>query len=53
MKCVLLFLSNSRYEGIEDEERSGRRVDAVLNGFGLKRVSMPKDGDCLFSAVAL
>lgn len=52
VESVLLLLSNARYTESDDETTSARRVDAMLSGYGFQRVAMPKDGDCLFSAVA-
>lgn len=51
MESVLLLLSNSNFTE-SDNEASSSRIDALLSGYGLQRVAMLKDGDCLFSAVA-
>ena len=51
MESVLLLLSNSSFAE-SDDETSSSRVDALLSGYGFQRVEMPRDGDCLFSAVA-
>ena len=36
----------------QSQDSAGNRVDAILKGYGLERVYMPKDGDCLFSSVS-
>ena len=51
-KSVLLLLSNSFFSKSYDEINAERRVDGLLSGYGLKRVFMPKDGNCLFSSIA-
>jgi hypothetical protein len=33
-------------------EGAGNGVDAILKGYGLERVHMPKDGNCLFSSIS-
>lgn len=48
-KGVLLLLSNSAFSENCDTQR---RLDALLHGYGLQMVFMPKDGNCLFSAIA-
>ena len=36
----------------QSQDSAGNRVDAILKGYGLERVHMPKDGNCLFSSVS-
>ena len=50
-KSVLLLLSNSFFSKSCDEINAERRVDGLLSSYGLKRVFMPKDGNCLFSSI--
>ena len=45
----LLLLGNSMFK---PNENSCSRVDAILKGYGLERVHMPKDGNCLFSSIS-
>ena len=45
----LLLLGNSMFG---PNEGAGNRVDAILKGYGLERVHMPKDGNCLFSSIS-
>ena len=51
-KSVLLLLSNSFFSKSCDEINAERRGDGLLSGYGLQRVFMPKDGNCLFSSIA-
>ena len=51
-KSVLLLLSNSAFAKNADEMNTQKRLDALLSGYGLQRVIMPKDGNCLFSSIA-
>ena len=51
-KIVLLLLSNSAFAKTADEMNTQKRLDALLSGYGLQRVFMPKDGNCLFSSIA-
>ncbi len=48
-KSSLLLLGNS---GFGSNDGAGNRVDAILKGYGLERVHMPKDGNCLFSSIS-
>ena len=36
----------------ESKEYAGNRVDAILKEYGLERVFMSKDGNCLFSSIS-
>ena len=48
-KASLPLLGNSMFQS---QDSAGNRVDAILKGYGLERVHMPKDGNCLFSSVS-
>jgi hypothetical protein len=48
-KASLPLLGNSIFKS---SDRAGDRVDAILKGYGLERVHMPKDGNCLFSSIS-
>ncbi len=48
-KSSLLLLGNS---GFGSNDGAGNRVDAILKGYGLERVHMPKDGNCLFLSIS-
>ena len=48
-KASLPLLGNSMFESKDD---AGNRVDAILKGYGLERVFMSKDGNCLFSSIS-
>ena len=49
VESSLLLLGNSMFKPCET---ASNRVDAILKGYGLERVQMPKDGNCLFSSVS-
>ena len=48
-KSSLLLLGNSGFGSNDD---AGNRVDAILKGYGLEHVHMPKDGNYLFSSIS-
>ena len=48
-KASLPLLGNSMFQS---QDSAGNRVDAILKGYGLEHVHMPKDGNCLFSSVS-
>ena len=48
-KSSLLLLGNL---GFGSNDGAGNRVDAILKGYGLECVHMPKDGNCLFSSIS-
>ena len=50
---MLLLLAHPSYgNGADDVDCTEDRIDALLSGYGFQRIAMPKDGDCLFSAVS-
>ena len=51
-KRALLLLSNSFFSKSCDKINAERQVDGLLSGYGLQRVFMAKDGNCLFSSIA-
>ena len=48
VESSLLLLGNSMFK---PSETASNRVDAILKGYCLEPVQMPKDGNCLFSLV--
>ena len=53
MKSALLLLSNSKLGPNVDETLAAtKRVESILQGYGLERVQMRKDGNCLFSSIS-